>query len=192
MRLISAAGRATLFPANHEKQPESEFDRTAMNPEDEISQLLGRLQSLATGGFAMALHIEFTTPAFLFQTYPKAWIDIYSQEGLVMRDPTVMWGFDNLGMIGWEKLADSDEDGIMLRARAFGIDNGFTYATEASGRRSISSFACGELSFDVDAVAEIQSIADRISELTQGLASLSPDTRDALRKQSIRFTHPGS
>lgn len=162
-----------------------------MDAQEEISLSLGRLKEMAGGGFAMALHIEFTTPSYLFQTYPKAWIDYYSQNGLVMRDPTVMWGFDNLGVIGWEELSDSDPDRIMDQAREHGIDNGFTYALETENQRSICSFAKGALPFSQDEKAMITSEVDRMCELTRGLDTLSPGTRDALRRMSILFTHPG-
>lgn len=162
-----------------------------MDAQREISESLGRLKEIARGGYAMALHIEFTTPAYLFQTYPKAWIDYYSQNGLVMRDPTVMWGFDNLGMIDWSNLSDSDPDRIMDQAREHGIDNGFTYAVESGGRRTICSFARGETPFSQDEIDRIISEVDAICALTKGLDNLSPDTREALRQMSILFTHPG-
>ena len=162
-----------------------------MNAQKEISESLGRLKELARGGYAMALHIEFTTPAYLFQTYPKAWIDYYSQNGLVMRDPTVMWGFDNLGMIDWSELSDSDPDRIMDQAREHGIDNGFTYALEVGDHRTICSFAKGSEKFPQSEIDQIKAEVDRMCELTLGLDTLAPETRDALRKMSILFTHPG-
>ena len=163
-----------------------------MDAQKEVSESLGRLTQTAPGGFAMALHIEFTTPTYLFQTYPKAWIDYYSQNGLVMRDPTVMWGFDNLGVIPWTELSESDPDRIMDQAREHGIDNGFTYALESGDKRSICSFAKGADTFSDAEVASITGEVDRMCELTQDMENLSPETREQLRKMSILFTHPGT
>jgi LuxR family transcriptional regulator len=56
----------------------------------EIRAVLSDLMTLAPTGYAAALHINFTTPAFLFQTYPTDWLAIYSQQGMVMKDPTVL------------------------------------------------------------------------------------------------------
>jgi len=52
----------------------------------EIHRLLEEVQKIATAGFALALHVRFTTPTFLFQTYDKEWLDYYSQNGFVMSD----------------------------------------------------------------------------------------------------------
>ena len=57
----------------------------------EISETLDQLNQLAPTGYALGIHIEYTTPKFMFQTYPKAWLDYYSSNGLVMSDPMVAW-----------------------------------------------------------------------------------------------------
>ena len=58
-----------------------------------IAALLHDLDQRSPAGFAIALHIRFTTPTYLFQTYPKRWLDHYSSAGLVVHDPVVRWGF---------------------------------------------------------------------------------------------------
>ncbi len=68
-----------------------------MDENTKIGQLLGELDDLCPSGYAIALHIRYTTPAFLFQTYPKEWMEYYSQNGLVLHDPTVRWGLANTG-----------------------------------------------------------------------------------------------
>ena len=93
----------------------------------------------APTGYAAALHINFTTPDFLFQTYPADWLAIYSQKGFVMQDPTVLWGFENLGTVRWSDLTRNDHAGVMKEATKFGMKYGLTVAVEQGGSRSIAS-----------------------------------------------------
>ena len=70
--------------------------------------LLKRLRSRSPAGFAIALHIEFTTPRYLLQSYAKDWLDLYSSRSMVMQDPTVHWAFANTGSIRWSALNSLD------------------------------------------------------------------------------------
>lgn len=66
----------------------------------DYAKILAELDLLtenAPMGFAVAHHIRLTTPSFLFQNYSQDWISYYSENGLVMSDPTVLWGFENEG-----------------------------------------------------------------------------------------------
>ena len=118
-----------------------------MSAQLEIRHILGDLMDTATAGFALAFHVRFTTPSFLFQTYPKDWLDYYSQNGLVMSDPTVAWGFENTGAIGWSDLTASDSAGVLAKAAEFGLKHGATCATGSDESRSIGSFARADRDF---------------------------------------------
>ncbi len=155
-----------------------------------ISDALARLKAIAPAGYAMALHVRYTTPTYLFQTYPKDWIDFYSQNGLVMRDPTVAWGFENTGMIRWADLVPIDEAGVIGMAAERGIRHGFTYATDSNASRSMTSFAQGERDFTNSEIAEISGLVDELHDMTASGVTLTPGTREQLRQMSISFTHP--
>jgi LuxR family transcriptional regulator, quorum-sensing system regulator SdiA len=161
-----------------------------MDTQADISRSLGHLKNLAPAGFAMALHVRFTTPTYLFQTYPKEWIDYYSQNSLVMRDPTVHWGFENTGAARWADLAAMDTDGIIGKAASYGMKFGFTYAAEAGGTRSLTSFTRADRDFTDPEVTEIATEVDRMHALTADAKSLTEDIRAALRQMSISFAHP--
>ena len=92
--------------------------------------------------------ISFTTPTYLFQTYPKRWMDYYSSAGLVLHDPTVHWGLSNLGHIRWVDLEAIDPKGVLERAKDFGIMSGVAIAVLISGSRSIASFARADREYD--------------------------------------------
>ena len=161
-----------------------------MLDEQRIGAKLAGFKELAPAGFAIALHIRFTKPTYLFQTYPKEWIDIYSSRGFLMRDPTVIWGFDNLGVIDWAELTKDDSDGIMSMARDHGLVEGVTCAVELGETRSIASFSRTDAGFTDTEKTDISQAVEALHEWTSGLAPLSAATCEDLRRMGVRFAHP--
>jgi LuxR family transcriptional regulator len=154
-----------------------------------IAHLLHELDRGSPAGFAIALHIRFTTPTYLFQTYPKRWMDYYSAAGLVVNDPTVRWGFHNIGHIRWADLEAVDEAGVLEKAKDFGIMNGVTIALVLSESRSIASFARADRDYDDLEIVEIEEALARLHQVTLGLGELSSGDRKALKELSVRLTH---
>lgn len=144
----------------------------------------------APTGYAAALHINFTTPDFLFQTYPADWLAIYSQKGFVMQDPTVLWGFENLGTVRWSDLTENDLAGVMKEATKFGMKYGLTVAVEQGGSRSIASLSRRDREFTDDELARATGMISNLHDLTAQARTLTSETREILRQQSIQFTHP--
>nr|WP_256372977.1 autoinducer binding domain-containing protein [Pseudoruegeria sp. HB172150] len=140
-------------------------------------------------GFAIALHIKYNAPTFLFQTFPENWMENYSRNGLVIRDPAVRWSFENTGFIRWRDLALDDPSGVMEQSRLFGLTYGFTYSIHNDTSRTLAGFARADRDYlDV----EIQDIAAKLHELdvvTAGIQALSRTDTDALQEMSIRMTH---
>lgn len=161
----------------------------------EISGVLGELNELAPAGYAIGLQIKYTTPKFMFQSYSKDWLNYYSQNGLLMNDPTLGWGFENVGAVRWSKLADKDDAGVLKMAAKYGINFGITCAKESldnDGIRSIGSFARGDRDFTDEEVQRISSAFDELHDGTENQAQLSPETVQQLKNMSIMVTHPGS
>lgn len=161
-----------------------------MQRQERIAASLAAMKEAAPTGYAIALHIRYTTPSFLFQTYPKAWIDHYSGQGLVMRDPTVRWGIDNTGTIRWSALAGDDPDGVLADAARHGLDHGFTAALDEGGSRSIASFTRADREYDDDEMQRIEEQMRQLHEVTAEVDTLVPETHERLRRLSITFTHP--
>ena len=162
-----------------------------MDRQSDIREILRQLDEKCPGGYALALHIKFTTPHFLFQTYAGAWLDLYTQRGYVMIDPTVHWGFENTGAIRWSDLAESDTGGVLEAAAAYGLVYGVCCATETGGSRSVASFARSDREFSDDEMADLFRDVALLHDKTAGLDSLSPETAQELHSMSVRFTHPG-
>lgn len=155
----------------------------------EVRNTLSDLKETASGGFALAFHVRFTTPSFLFQTYPKDWLDYYSQNSLVLSDPTVAWGFENDGSINWTDLCESDSAGVLNKAAEFGLKFGATCATGANESRSIGSFARADRDFTDAERAMFLEKLEMLHRATTDMKTLSPETAAALRTMSVQFTH---
>jgi LuxR family transcriptional regulator, quorum-sensing system regulator SdiA len=160
-----------------------------MGQKASIAALLYQLDQRSPAGFAIALHIRFTRPTYLFQTYPKRWMDHYSAAGLVVHDPTVHWGFHSLGHIRWADLEAIDSRGVLEQAKDFGIMNGVTIAVLGDGSRSIASFARADRDYDEAEMQELEHTLARLHGATIGLGQLSASDQRALTELSIKLTH---
>lgn len=157
-----------------------------------IKRLISEMSAKSPSGFAVAFHIRFTTPDFLFQTYPKDWIDLYSQKGMVMVDPIVRWGFANTGTIRWSELQDLDSEGILKMSAGYGLSFGFACATEEGGSRSVAGFARNDRDFTDDEIAGLQANVIELHRATASTDGMSDELRDILKQMSIQYTHPGT
>lgn len=159
-----------------------------MSSASEIVGILGTLKSIAPAGYAIALHIQFTTPKYLFQSYPKEWVDKYSQEGLVLHDPTVRWGFGNTGAIRWSELVADDTAGVLTAARPFGLGFGLTVSLAGSPRKTIASFARSDREFTDAEVTQVSALLADLVEKTIAPGALTDQDQEFLRKMSVAVT----
>ncbi len=161
----------------------------------DIFGILSQFETAAPAGFAVALHIEYTTPRFLFQTYNQKWMEVYSSLGLVMKDPTVIWGFSNTGIVDWAELEDQDHAGVLALARDYGLAHGFTCALTRDDSRSIASFAHESRRFREQEKSALSAALQDLHEMTAAIDSLSAEQERQLKLLSIAFTRgqePGS
>lgn len=155
-----------------------------------ISETLGELNKLAPTGYALGIHIEYTTPKFMFQTYPKAWLDYYSSNGLIMSDPMVAWAFQEVGSRRWSDL--DDPAGVMEKAAEYGMTYGVVVSAASEDSRTICGFANADREFSDDEIAAIEQSVRSIHDNTADTAQLDAETVEQLKKMSIMVTHPGS
>ncbi|MDF0599951.1 autoinducer binding domain-containing protein [Psychromarinibacter sp. C21-152] len=154
-----------------------------------MAGILSDLDDRCPLGFAIALHIRYNAPTFLFQTFPENWMEAYSRNGFVIRDPAVHWAFENTGFIRWRDLAVGDRSGVMEQARLYGLNYGFTVSIHNDRARSIAGFARSDRDFlDVE-IDEIAQLFEELDVMTAGIEILSKKDTDALQKMSIRMTH---
>lgn len=161
-----------------------------MGAEDDLLTTLTDLMEVAPAGFAVGLHIRFTTPTFMFQTYPKSWVEEYSRDALLTKDPTVAWAFANTGRVGWADLAGSDTDGVFPRAAAHGLRHGLMVSLLRDGSRSLGGFARADRAFTPAEEERLEACLGRLHAATALTRTLPDDLRDALHRLSVAFTHP--
>lgn len=158
-----------------------------MHAQDRISTLLTRLNAQNPAGFAIAMHVRFTSPRYLFQSYDTEWLATYSREGLVLNDPVVRWGFANEGTIRWSQL--DDPAGVMVRAADHGLRYGAVIAFVRAGTRSMAGFARADREHTDAEIAGLRHILEELHDLTAQAETLSPAVHATLKQMSIYLTH---
>ncbi len=142
---------------------------------------LHRLSLLAPAGYFVGLHIRFTAPLFTFQTYDQAWLDHYTEQGFVLRDPMVAWGFSTEGHIRWSDPSLPDPFKLFAEAERFGLKYGVTLSCGPIKSRTIASFSRSDREFTDDEIAECNRIIHRMHDMTEPPEELTKAQIDALR-----------
>jgi LuxR family transcriptional regulator len=160
-----------------------------MKPQLELSRHLERLKVLAPAGFAIALHVRFTTPGLMFQTYPAAWIEEYTRSGFLMRDPSVRWNFTNEGAMPWSELEAEDEAGVFAKAAEYGLRHGIAISILRGASRSIAGYARADRPFHPPEVEELRAEMEALHEMTAEGRPLPRGIEGAMQQLGIDFTH---
>ena len=158
-------------------------------PARRIGELVELLYLAGTAGFAVGLHLTFTTPRYMLQTYPAAWRNHYAREGLLLIDPTVHWGLANTGWTRWSALPVPPQRDILSEATAHGMPYGITVATLARGSRSIASLSRTDREFTAPEAEGICGLMDELHDLTFSIHTLPAPVDSLLRRLSILFSH---
>lgn len=145
-----------------------------------IAQGLGRLNAVSDRGFALAIHIRYTRPTLLYQTYDQAWADHYSEKGLMLSDPVVHWGLTNSGWVEWSSLTDRDPEGVIAAAVAHGLTHGWTYSVGSASSRTIAGLPRSTAYATADRVY-LSGIIDEIHALTEDFDKFPLAEQDTLR-----------
>jgi LuxR family transcriptional regulator, quorum-sensing system regulator SdiA len=142
---------------------------------------LHQLSMLAPAGYSMGLHIRFTSPLFMFQTYDQAWLDHYTENGYVLRDPMVAWGFSATGTIRWSDPTLPDPFGLFQKAANYGLKYGATVACGIIKSRTIASFARSDREFTDSEIAAMSAIIHRLHDATEPPEELTKAQIEALK-----------
>jgi len=142
---------------------------------------LHRLSLLAPAGYFVGLHIRFTAPLFTFQTYDQAWIDHYTENGFVLRDPMTAWGFSTIGSIRWSDPRLPDPFGLFKEATRFGLVHGVTVACGPIKSRTIASFSRSDREYADAEIEAITVIVHRLHDMTEPPEQLTRAQVEALR-----------
>lgn len=136
---------------------------------------------VATAGYFIGLHIRFTSPLMTFQTYDQVWIDHYTENGFVLRDPMTAWGFSRTGSIRWSDPELLDPFGLFKEAARYGLHHGVTIACGPIKSRTIASFARPDREFRDDEISKIHATVLRLHDLTEPPEALTEAQIEALK-----------
>ncbi len=142
---------------------------------------LHQLSLMAPAGYSIGLHIRFTAPLFMFQSYDQSWLDHYTENGYVLRDPMVAWGFSTTGTIRWSDRSLPDPFGLFKEAAHFGLHYGATVACGPIKSRTIASFARQDREFTDQEIAAVAHIVERMHDMTEPPEELTKAQIEALR-----------
>jgi LuxR family transcriptional regulator len=142
---------------------------------------LRKLGNLTPEGYFLGLHIRFTSPVMMFQTYDQAWTDHYTNNGYVLRDPMTAWGFCTTGSTRWSNKKIPDPFGIFKKAEEFGLRYGVTISCGAISSRTIASVARADREYEDSEIEEIQKIVHRLHEMSEPPQKLSKAQIEALK-----------
>jgi LuxR family transcriptional regulator, quorum-sensing system regulator SdiA len=142
---------------------------------------LQNVARMATAGYFIGLHIRFTSPLLTFQTYDQTWIDHYTENGYVLRDPMTAWGFSRTGWIRWSDPALLDPFGLFKEAADYGLNFGVTVAFGPIKSRTIASFARADREFRDDEIDKIERAVKRLHDLSEPPEALTEAQIEALR-----------
>lgn len=154
---------------------------THASKEEAVGKLLIQLSALCDTGFALAVHIRYTRPSLLYQTYSQKWIEYYSERGFMLSDPVVHWGLTNTGYVDWVDLAGQDPAGVLTDAVAHGLTNGWTFSFGPATSRTIAGLTKSGADFSEAERGKVIRIVEDIHALTEGIEAFPANTQDALR-----------
>ena len=132
----------------------------------DAEKIVSKIAPLAPKGYAVGLHIRFSTPTFMLQAYDKKWTEMYTANDYIMSDPTVHWGFANVGACRWSNFSLPDPQDVLGKSAEHGLKYGITVACDIGDSRSIASFARGDREFTDDEIMQIEALVHELHRET--------------------------
>ncbi|WP_108482995.1 autoinducer binding domain-containing protein [Oceaniglobus ichthyenteri] len=142
---------------------------------------LKKLDPYAEAGYFLALHIRFTSPVMMFQTYDPAWINHYTENGYVLRDPMTAWSFSATGTTRWSNRRIPDPFGIFKKARQFGLNYGATISHGPIRSRTVCSMARSDREFEDHEMAELARLVAILHDMSDPRQRLTKAQTQALK-----------
>jgi LuxR family transcriptional regulator, quorum-sensing system regulator SdiA len=142
---------------------------------------LHQIGLMAPAGYSIGLHIRFTSPLMMFQTYDQAWLDHYTERGYVLRDPMVAWGFSSEGCVRWSDPSLMDPFNLFSEAAQFGLLFGATVACGSIKSRTIASFSRSDREFTDEELATLTKKVGHLHDLTEPPEQLTVAQIEALK-----------
>lgn len=160
-----------------------------MSLQSDIDLHTRKLARIAPKGYFFALHLRFALPLIAIQTYPQAWIDRYTEQAYVFRDPIIAWGFSTAGTTRWSDLTIPDPFDIMGQARSFGMVYGLAVSVGPMRSRTIASASRDDREFTDDEIGQFAEVIENLHAITEPPDALTEAQLEALRRIAAGDRH---
>ncbi|OOY06786.1 autoinducer binding domain-containing protein [Thioclava sp. F28-4] len=150
-----------------------------------IEDRLKRLDHVSDWTFALGLHIRLANPTLSYLTYPKEWVDYYTEKQLVFVDPAVRWAISNQGICDWADISDGDASDVFGAASRFGLRFGKVIAL-GDLDRSFGFFAHPSRPITQEEIEQAQTLMQELHDLTRDALDMSEEELEALREIPVR------
>ena len=151
-----------------------------MRPIEVIDGEVAKLDALAPAGYFFALRVRGASPFMVFKTFPQAWLDLYMENGYMMRDPVTTWALTVGGTIRWSSPFLPDPFGVLRQAADYGLKYGASVAIGPRSALSICSICRQDREPTKEEIAEAKEIVQKLHDLTEPPKSLSAEEKALL------------
>lgn len=145
-----------------------------------IDREVATIGDIAPGGYLLALRIGGTSPLQAYHTYPQAWIDEYTQNGYMLRDPLMTWALTIGGTVRWSSALLLDPFRIFRKAAKHGLHFGASVAHGPISSLTICSMARADREFSDEEIAAAQAIVVSVHDAAEPPQSLTEDEKRIL------------
>lgn len=146
-----------------------------------IDDLLVDLGDQSPGGYFLSLHLRYSTPLMMMQTYDPRWVEHYARNAYALRDPMIAWGISRSGTSRWSEIDIPDPFGIMDEAAAFGLKYGVCISFGPITSRTIACATRSDREFTDEEMAALTGTVLRLHHETEPPDHLTPAEIEALR-----------
>jgi len=148
--------------------------------------------SIATAGYYVALRLGFAFPVDERNEFPVEWVEYYTRNGLMLRDPIVKWAYENSGWARWSSLSKSDNQGVFSKARRYGLNFGVVvcFSTEnPKEQRSYGTFSRSDREFSREEILLLEFHLHHMHDISAPPTNLTDAELEALRlvKEGMRL-----
>lgn len=152
-----------------------------MKKTDEIDQEVAKLGALAPAGYFLAIRVRGTSPLMVFKTFPQDWLDVYMENGYMMRDPVTTWALTIGGSIRWSSPFLPDPFGVLRHAADFGLKHGVSIAHGPRTALTLCSICRQDREPTQEEIAQAREVVLRLHALTEPPATLGEQQQAILR-----------
>jgi LuxR family transcriptional regulator, quorum-sensing system regulator SdiA len=153
-----------------------------MTAYDDVEGSLNQLASVSPAGFAIGLHLEFTTSKYIFQHYSRTWMEEYSRRGLILIDPDREVGDRERWVDPLVRPRHDRHGGRAVRGRRLRAEVRCPIAVVGRSSRSLGSFASSEREFSEPEIAELSA---RLKHMHDSTADVEPESSEDLKLKRL-------